>query len=313
MARLAEVEGRISSMEQLLDIVGAMRSMAAMRMQQAHRALPGIRRYTAQVASGLASSSAILGAAPEARRSPSRRAVVVIASEHGFVSAYNDKLIDAFEQQRRPDDALFCVGTRGAMMLAERGVKPDWTCPMVTRCAGATDSVHRLTTELYQYLSRGEVSSVELIHSDCGPSGTAAILTRQRLVPVDLAAFVGMAPPRAPIFTMSATDLYERLVAEYLFARLTQGVVEAIGSENATRLAAMQSARENVLEKLDDLQRVASQLRQGEITNELLELVTGAAAQSSRGTQRRDRASSTPASATDAQSQAHERTPENAR
>jgi F-type H+-transporting ATPase subunit gamma len=45
MTRLTEVEGHILSMGELLDIVGAMRSLASMRVQEAQRSLPGIRRY----------------------------------------------------------------------------------------------------------------------------------------------------------------------------------------------------------------------------------------------------------------------------
>lgn len=45
MTRLAELRGQIGSMDELLDIVGAMRSLAGMRLQEAQRALPGIRRY----------------------------------------------------------------------------------------------------------------------------------------------------------------------------------------------------------------------------------------------------------------------------
>ena len=43
--RLAELQGQIASMDELLDIVGAMRSLASMRLQEAQRALSGIRRY----------------------------------------------------------------------------------------------------------------------------------------------------------------------------------------------------------------------------------------------------------------------------
>ena len=48
MTRLAELRGQIDSMDGLLDIVGAMRSLAGMRLQEAQRALPGVRRYANQ-------------------------------------------------------------------------------------------------------------------------------------------------------------------------------------------------------------------------------------------------------------------------
>jgi len=47
--RLAEIEAHIGNIAELLDIVGAMRSLAGMRLQEAQRALPGIRRYTVSI------------------------------------------------------------------------------------------------------------------------------------------------------------------------------------------------------------------------------------------------------------------------
>ena len=53
MTRLAEIEAHIASMGELLDIVGAMRSLAGMRVQEAQHALPGIRRYAEAMAAAI--------------------------------------------------------------------------------------------------------------------------------------------------------------------------------------------------------------------------------------------------------------------
>ena len=50
MTRLAEIQPHIASMGELHDIVGAMRSLAGMRVQEAQRTLPGIRRYAEAMA-----------------------------------------------------------------------------------------------------------------------------------------------------------------------------------------------------------------------------------------------------------------------
>jgi len=72
--------------------------------------------------------------------------------------------------------------------------------------------------------------------------------------------------------------LLEKLIAEYVFALLTEAAVESISSENAARLTAMESAHDNVTKKLSQLRQFAQQARQTEITDELLDLVTGAEA-----------------------------------
>lgn len=289
MARLARIQAQIGSMDQLLGVVGAMRSLAAVRMQQAQRALPGIQRYTEQIASGLASSEAILRhshrvvddmGARGARRV--RPAIVLVTSEHGFVAGYNDKLLETFENVRSNDDAVFMVGTRGLVMAAERGIEPTWSCPMVTRCEGATDLVRRVSSELYSRLGQGVIGTVDVVHSLMGPAGRTSHVSRQRVFPVDMKAMSRREPKRSPLSTLDPAELHSRMVNEYVFALLMRAIVEAVVSENATRFSAMQAARENIVEKLRHLRQTESLLRQEEITSELLELSTGTDAQQFR-------------------------------
>ena len=67
-------------------------------------------------------------------------------------------------------------------------------------------------------------------------------------------------------------------MAEYVFALLTEAAVESIASENAARFATMESAHDSVTRKLSELRQSARQVRQNEITEETLELITGAEA-----------------------------------
>jgi F-type H+-transporting ATPase subunit gamma len=68
------------------------------------------------------------------------------------------------------------------------------------------------------------------------------------------------------------------LLGEYVFAQLAQAAMESFASENAAHLAAMQSAREKLDEQLTELQSLERRLLQEQITDELLEIVTGASA-----------------------------------
>ena len=79
-----------------------------------------------------------------------------------------------------------------------------------------------------------------------------------------------------PLCNLAPQLLLEKLVADYLFALLTEAAVELTASENAARFAAMGSAHDNVSKKLEELRQEARQARQsGGITSELLDLVTG--------------------------------------
>lgn len=278
MTRLAEIEAHIGSMGELLDIVGAMRSLAGMRMQEAQRTLPSIRRYAESVAAGIADTLLLIREPePPPRGVRVGLALVLCTAEHGFVGGFNERLVEAAQAVLGSGDLLFILGTRGAALALERGRPADWTYAMATRCAAAPETIQRLSAVLYRGIARGEIGRVEVMCA-CYRQGGAASIERRLLLPLDLASLQAKQPRQPPLHNLDPVALHERLMAEYVFALLTEAAVESISSENAARLAAMGSAHDNVSKKLATLRQDARQARQSEITTELLELVSAAKA-----------------------------------
>lgn len=278
MTRLSEIQGHIASMHELQDIVGAMRSLAGMRVQEAQRALPGIRSYADSMATGIGSALLLMPRpVMETRRDRSRRALVVCTAEHGFVGGFNERMLKAAEAILEPPDLLFMLGSRGAALALESGREPAWTKPMASRPAGAPDAVNGLTGELYARIARGEIAQVDVMFSHYR-QGFPSTIERRLLLSVDTAALASKPTRQIPLHYLQPRDLLEKLIAEYVFALLTEAAVESIASENAARFAAMESAHDNVSKKLARLREDARQARQDEITSELLDLITGAEA-----------------------------------
>jgi F-type H+-transporting ATPase subunit gamma len=277
VTRVAEIQGHIASMDELLDIVGAMRSLAGMRVQEAQRALPGIRRYAESMAAAIGAALLLMPPPSETLVAGGRRALVLCTAEHGFVGGFNQRLVEAAEAVLEARDMLFVLGSRGAALALERGRQASWMRPMATRMAGAPETVNRLTTELYVRIARGEISRVEVMFGRYRQGG-ASTIERHLLLPLDVASLAIKQPRQAPLHNLAPRPLLEKLIAEYVFALLTEAAVESISSENAARFAAMESAHDNVTKKLSQLRQFAQQARQTEITAELLDLVTGAEA-----------------------------------
>ncbi|MFI4987531.1 MAG: F0F1 ATP synthase subunit gamma [Alphaproteobacteria bacterium] len=275
MTRLVDIEAHIESMAELSGIVGAMRSLAGMRVQEAERALPGIRRYAEAMAVAVATAMTLM---PEAARgagvTDGRRAIVLFAAEHGFVGGLNERLIGALDAVVGPQDTLFMLGSRGAGIALGRGRRAAWTQAMATRTASVSEAVGRLTSELYRRIARGEIARVEVMYARYRRGGGPTV-ERHAVLPLDPAALKESRPRFPPLHTLSPAKLLECLMAEYVQALLTEAAVESLASENAARFAAMQAARENVAKKLDRLRVDARQARQDEITTELLDLIAG--------------------------------------
>ena len=278
MTQLAEIQGHIASMDELADILGAMRSLAGMRVQEAQRALPGIRRYAESMAAAVGTSLLLMPKLmPQTRGDRGHRALILCAAEHGFVGGFNERLMEAAEAILRPWDLLLVLGSRGAALASERGRKVAWTRPMATRLSGAPDTIDHLARELYARIVRGEISRVEMMFARyC--QGVASTIERRLLLPLDTKALATAKPRQAPLHNFEPGLLMEKLMAEYVFALLTEAAVESIASENAARFAAMDSAHDNATKKLSELRQTARQARQTEITSELLDLITGAEA-----------------------------------
>lgn len=282
MTRLSEIQSHIASMDELLDVVGAMRSLAGMRVQEAQHALPGIRSYADSMAAAI--GGALLLMQPplaDAHQKHYPRVLILCTAEHGFVGGFNEHMLDAAEAILQPSDLLFVLGSRGAAVAFERGRKVAMTKPMVTHLAGTPDAINRLTNELYERVARGDVAQIEVMFSRYR-QGAASTIERRLLLPLETAGLSSKPGHQPPLHNLPPRVLFEKLVAEYVFALLTETAVESLASENAARFAAMESAYENISKKLEGLRENARQARQSEITSELLDLMAGAEAMRSR-------------------------------
>ena len=275
MTRLTKIQSHIVSMDELLDIIGAMRSLAGMRVQESQHALPGIRSYADSMATAIGSALLLMPQpVTEAHQRRGRCAAILCMAEHGFVGGFNERMLEAAEATLNPSDMLFVLGSRGAALAYERGRKIDWTRPMATRLAGALDAVNTLTSELYARIARGEIARVEVMFARYR-QGAASMIEHRLLLPLDTASLAAKSARQVPLHNLAPRPLLEKLIADYVFALLTEAAVESIASENAARFAAMESAHDNVSKKLAGLQENARQARQTEITSELLDLMTG--------------------------------------
>lgn len=279
MERLSRVQGRIESLQDLGEVVGGIRSISAARSQQAQRSLAGARRHAEIVEDALGAALALLPKASrrEARGQDREGIVVLFASEHGFVGAFNELLAEAVAERlvQRPA-RVFVAGSRGAQVASEQGLSLEWTTPLTTHPEGVLAVGRRIAAELYAR-SPGGISTVDVLFMRSERAGRHR-LEWLRLLPFDPSGFARGPGELPPLRNLAVPALVERLVEEYVLAELVRAATESFASEHGARLLAMATAYDSVETKLSDLTRLAAQLRQEEITTELLDIVTGAEA-----------------------------------
>ena len=125
MARAEVIAAQIGSLKELLEIVAALRAIAAVQMQQSQRSLDAIRDYATIIRRALAEAATLVpeessGSATDGVQRPG---LVVFCSEHGFCGAFNEPLISAAadacaERAESPPDLR--RKSRGAALLRAR-------------------------------------------------------------------------------------------------------------------------------------------------------------------------------------------------
>lgn len=274
MEQLQRLQARLASLAELRDLVRALRVMAATHVQEAQGALAGIRRYVEVVEETLAEGAALLGQIDGRAGSagpPDGSALVVVCSEHGFVGAFNERLLDRAEAERTAEQKLVVIGRRGANLAQERGLEVDCSFPMATRVGG----VLGVTRGVAEYLAG--VVQADVVFGSYRRGGSFEVEAR-RILPLDPALLVGPRHRNPPLHHLAPGLLLLRLASEYLFAEITRAVMESLASENGARLRVMEAANQSIGDKLVELRIKERSVRQETITSELLDVVTGSEA-----------------------------------
>lgn len=278
--RPSELTNRISSMRQLNSVIGAMRGIAAARANEAQARLPGIRACAATVGDAIAAVLPLASLRAETRpRSAHARAgiVIVLCSEQGFVGALNAQIVARAQARahHEPSEYLL-VGSRGAPFARAAGLTVCWTRPAAAHIEDVNGVAGSLTDALYARLAADPDATVSVIHA-LADSAHQVRIAERLLLPFDFDRFPLLRSAPVPLVQLPVQQLLAGLVEAYVYTELCETMMLSFVAENEARIQAMLAARSNVQERLENLVGQYRQLRQEEITSEVIELTAGTA------------------------------------
>jgi F-type H+-transporting ATPase subunit gamma len=277
--KLSQVQARITSVQSLESVVGAMRGIAAARSREARGRLAGIQACAQMV--GAAIGAALRLADNHTYNEPVNTGdgmtlSIVLCAEQGFVGTFNERLVEA---AAKPKPALrteyFVIGARGVTLATERGLAVRWSASMITHADEVPALADRISNALYERLDAGDISIVTLVHATPMP---ASGITGHALLPFDYTAFSNGPDDGLPLVSVTPQRLLAQLAEEYVFAQLCEAIMLSFAAENEARMHAMVAASENVHDTLTTLTGEFRRLRQDEITSEIVELSAGSLA-----------------------------------
>ena len=232
--RLADVVTKIHNVRQLGAVVTALRGIAASRAQSGRSLLAGIQAYSEVIslAIGQALNLLPIDSTASIARGSIKRGLILFCAEQGFAGAFSERVFEAAGADLKQATVLV-IGTRGAAVAAERGIKPDWSVAMTTRVEGIPGFANELAEALYRFVAHGLVARADIFFSRL-VSGNIRI-DRHSLLPIDFGRFARPVQRQAPLIAFSPQLLLERLAAEYVYAQLCQAAMHAFVAENDAR------------------------------------------------------------------------------
>lgn len=298
MPNLKDIKNRIQSVENTKKITKAMKMVAAAKVKRAESTVKSARPFSDELLSLFKTMLSKVdvtvsdGITPERAidnyqvlltpREIKTKGVLVITSNKGLAGAYNANLIRAVHKEIEDNEAaglstvLYVIGMKGsaAFRHAKGTVKvaKTYTSVVDNPSAGAADMIAQDMAEAYV---AGEIDDIKIITTHFNNMMSYS-LTEQQLLPVNLDEVEAKEIDPLMEFEPSPNLVLQTIVPLYMSNTIFQALLEASASELASRMTAMSAASNNAEEMITNLTINYNKARQAAITQELVEIVSGA-------------------------------------
>jgi len=292
MPNTRDVRRRIRSVKNIAQVTGAMQAISAIKVRKAMQALDRTQPYATkawQVLTHLAEQPGHTNLHPLLAHRPAVEnvLVVLISGDRGLAGAYNTKIVNfavhKFEQELASVHYI-AVGRKGRDMLYRRRkhIVGEFPNLLATPSFQDVSAIGQLVVE--EFL-QGRADRVYLVYTDF-ISILKQVPNIKLLLPLEVGAEAGegrvveygihpSGPAAAYIYEPGESEILDEIVPRFTALQLYQALLESLASEHAARMIAMQNATDNATELVDTLTMDYNQLRQNNITTELIDLVGG--------------------------------------
>jgi len=293
--KLKEVRERISSVKSTMQITNAMKMVSAAKLRKAQQAITDLRPYADRLNKMMVNILSNLdGDASTAfgkSREVNKAAVVVVTSNRGLCGAFNSNVVkeaikvldgELKDLVASKNVTIYNVGKKGFDALKNRYDRSLFNGDYVNLFSDlGYENVATASTDLMNQFIAGDVDKVYVCY---GRFKNPAVQYPEcaQFLPVpklEVKSDDKKSGKKADyIFEPSKEELLEQLIPSILQTSFQKYCLDTHASEHGARMTAMDSATENANELLGELKINYNKARQESITNEILEIVGGAAA-----------------------------------
>ena len=281
MANLKEIRGRITSISSTMQITSAMKIVAAAKLKKAQDAIVMLRPYSEKLQEIIqnvsASSDSDNVSAFAQKREVKKVLYIAITSNRGLAGAFNSSIIKELNHRISNSAVEVEVLTIGKKVFdAVKKNRTVYDNQSAIFDHMSFEKVSKVTSAVMKDFSQGKFDEVHLIYNKFLNAANQEVKTEQ-LLPISMPETDGNANSDY-IFEPNRNEILDSLIPKSIKTQVYKAVLDSIASEHGARMTAMHKATDNAQALKNDLVIFYNKARQAAITNEILEIVSGAEA-----------------------------------
>jgi F-type H+-transporting ATPase subunit gamma len=284
MPSLIDIRRRIRSVKNTQQITKAMKMVSAAKLRRAQDRVIAARPYVTALRQVLADVAMAAASGDDtgenplmARRDERRILLVLVTADKGLAGAFNSNLIRGAQrfiaEHPEAEVTLELVGRKGRDFFRKRGARISGDRLNFARPAYSdAKPIADKAMDLYR---NGETDAVYLLYNEF-KSVVAQKVVLRRVLPVEMPEDI---QPVDYIFEQPPEEMLDALLPRYVGMEFFRSLLETAAAEHAARMTAMDAATSNAGDMIEKLTLYMNRVRQASITKEIIEVVSGAAAE----------------------------------
>lgn len=283
MANLKEIRGRITSISSTMQITRAMKMVSAAKLKKAQDAIVMLRPYSEklqELIENVNSSSDPDQISIYAQKRPVKRVLfIAVTSNRGLAGAFNSSIVKElniqFQNQSQYEVEVLSIGKKA--YDAVRKNRKVFANESAVYDNLNFDVVANVTEGVMTSFREGKFDEVYLIYNKFVNAATQEVTTEQ-LLPISMPETTEPQVETDYIFEPNRAEILDNLIPKSIKTQVFKAILDSVASEHGARMTAMHKATDNAQALKNDLVIFYNKARQAAITNEILEIVSGAEA-----------------------------------
>jgi F-type H+-transporting ATPase subunit gamma len=293
MASLKDLRDRIGSVKATQKITSAMKMVAAAKLRRAQEQAEAARPYAERMERMLASLGTSVRGTPGAppllagTGNDQRHLIILATADRGLCGGFNTNLVRRARaliielQAAGQDVQLLCVGRKGRDSIRrDYGSLIGETIEGIGRKAVVFEEADGIAARVREMFDAGEFDVCTLIYAKF-KSAISNEIQAQQLIPAPIPEASDDADDLGGAvyeYEPSEEEILVDLLPRNISVQIYRALLENAASEHGARMAAMDNATRNAGERIKGLTLTYNRTRQAMITNELIEIISGAEA-----------------------------------